>query len=74
MPPKPHSLPGLADNVVPLRKARQCPNCGKPSARELHPFCSQRCADVDLNRWLSGAYAIASAEEQPGSGEKDSVA
>jgi endogenous inhibitor of DNA gyrase (YacG/DUF329 family) len=37
---------------------RRCPICGKPSVERFKPFCSARCADVDLNRWLSGAYAI----------------
>ena len=40
-----------------------CPICGKPSAAEFKPFCSKRCADVDLNRWLSGIYAIPVADE-----------
>ncbi|MGE0279384.1 MAG: DNA gyrase inhibitor YacG [Rhizobiaceae bacterium] len=47
-----------ASNVAPIRTKRPCPECGKPSARETYPFCSPRCKDVDLNRWLSGAYAI----------------
>jgi uncharacterized protein len=38
--------------------ARPCPICSKPSTKENHPFCSERCRDVDLNRWLSGSYAI----------------
>jgi endogenous inhibitor of DNA gyrase (YacG/DUF329 family) len=37
---------------------RPCPICGKPSTKENRPFCSERCKDVDLNRWLSGSYAI----------------
>jgi endogenous inhibitor of DNA gyrase (YacG/DUF329 family) len=36
----------------------QCPICGKPPATEFRPFCSARCADVDLNRWLTGGYSI----------------
>jgi uncharacterized protein len=40
-----------------------CVICGKPQAEGLAPFCSRRCADVDLNRWLTGVYAIPSAEE-----------
>ncbi|MDB5567696.1 MAG: hypothetical protein JWP84_4262, partial [Tardiphaga sp.] len=32
--------------------------CGKPSAEASKPFCSERCRDVDLNRWLSNSYAI----------------
>jgi hypothetical protein len=35
-----------------------CPICGKPTAEAFKPFCSKRCADVDLNRWLSGIYAV----------------
>lgn len=41
----------------------KCPVCGKPSAPESKPFCSKRCADVDLQRWLSGRYAIPVAED-----------
>ena len=36
-----------------------CPICGKPAETpRTRPFCSQRCADVDLGRWFSGAYAV----------------
>jgi hypothetical protein len=38
--------------------ARPCPICGKPATELYRPFCSSRCADVDLNRWLTGAYSI----------------
>jgi endogenous inhibitor of DNA gyrase (YacG/DUF329 family) len=49
----------MADaKVTRLRPTRPCPICGKPSVQAFHPFCSARCADIDLNRWLSGAYAI----------------
>ena len=41
-----------------LRPERKCPICGKPATKENDPFCSKRCAQVDLNRWLSGVYAI----------------
>jgi uncharacterized protein len=34
-----------------------CPICGKLPLPQFRPFCSRRCADVDLNRWLSGVYA-----------------
>ncbi|MGE0231276.1 MAG: DNA gyrase inhibitor YacG [Flavobacteriaceae bacterium] len=39
--------------------APACPICGKPRSDAYSPFCSKRCADVDLNRWLSGGYVIA---------------
>jgi uncharacterized protein len=56
---------------------RACPICGKPAAMQFRPFCSRRCADVDLNRWLSGVYAIPVAEderENEGPGESDDPA
>ncbi|HEV2532119.1 DNA gyrase inhibitor YacG [Phenylobacterium sp.] len=46
--------------------APQCPICGKPSDPATRPFCSKRCADVDLQRWLSGRYAIPAVEDQEG--------
>jgi uncharacterized protein len=39
-------------------RTNRCPICGMPAAEKLRPFCSRRCADVDLNRWLGGVYAI----------------
>lgn len=36
----------------------RCPVCSAPSEASFRPFCSRRCADVDLSRWLRGAYAI----------------
>jgi endogenous inhibitor of DNA gyrase (YacG/DUF329 family) len=57
--------------VTPSRAVRRCPVCGKPTAAEHRPFCSRRCADVDLNRWLSGAYVVPASEETPGSGHED---
>ena len=37
---------------------KACPICGKPADEHFRPFCSRRCRDVDLNRWLSGVYAV----------------
>lgn len=39
-----------------------CPVCGKETSDRYRPFCSKRCADVDLGRWLSGSYAIPTEE------------
>jgi endogenous inhibitor of DNA gyrase (YacG/DUF329 family) len=39
-----------------------CPICGKPAEVAHIPFCSARCADVDLHRWLGGVYAIPTDE------------
>ena len=35
-----------------------CPICGKDTADRFRPFCSKRCADIDLGRWLNGAYFV----------------
>ena len=35
-----------------------CPICAKPEAAGFRPFCSKRCADIDLGRWFKGGYAI----------------
>ena len=42
----------------PGRVAKPCPVCGRPSVADVTPFCSRRCADVDLNRWLGGVYRV----------------
>ena len=42
----------------------RCPGCGKPVVHAFRPFCSKRCADVDLNRWFNGAYAIPAAPDE----------
>ena len=48
-----------------------CPICGKPRAEAYRPFCSKRCADVDLQRWLTGRYAIPVQEEDDTPDEPD---
>ncbi len=56
---------GAAEGV----KAGPCPICSKPRVHEFRPFCSKRCADIDLGRWLKGAYVVAGesdAEEDGG--------
>jgi endogenous inhibitor of DNA gyrase (YacG/DUF329 family) len=45
-------------NATPKLTAKKCPNCGKPRDENYDPFCSRRCADVDLHRWLNGTYVI----------------
>lgn len=47
----------------PDEKSAVCPICAKAPAPDYAPFCSKRCADVDLHRWLAGAYAIPAAED-----------
>jgi hypothetical protein len=43
------------------RPALRCPICRRPAAPDRRPFCSERCAQVDLGRWLTEAYAIPAA-------------
>lgn len=47
----------------------ECPICGKQPAGKFIPFCSKRCADVDLNRWFTANYAIPVAEAEDEDGE-----
>jgi len=50
-----------------------CPICRRPQAETYAPFCSKRCADVDLQRWFKGSYAIPAVEneDQPPEGFED---
>ena len=46
----------------PEPKARFCALCSKPQEEKFRPFCSKRCADLDLGKWLSGTYVLAGDE------------
>lgn len=39
-----------------------CPICKKQPEPKYRPFCSKRCADIDLGKWLAGSYAIPASE------------
>jgi hypothetical protein len=41
-----------------MDRSKTCPICGKPAAEKTRPFCSARCADVDLGRWFGEAYRV----------------
>ena len=47
-----------------ILRTAPCPICRKPMVEKFRPFCSKRCADVDLNRWFTGAYVVAGKEEE----------
>ena len=49
---------------------RPCAVCGKLQDLQFKPFCSKRCADIDLNRWLSGVYAVPVKEVDDEDGER----
>jgi endogenous inhibitor of DNA gyrase (YacG/DUF329 family) len=46
-----------------VEQPKPCAICGKPQVERFRPFCSRRCADVDLHRWLSDAYAVPAVED-----------
>lgn len=50
-----------------------CPICAKESDPKYRPFCSRRCADVDLGKWLMGSYAISDESGLDDEGEGESV-
>lgn len=54
---------GQSAKLVPLRPRRKCPICGKKSTQAAYPFCSIRCADIDLGRWLGGRYRVAGSAD-----------
>jgi endogenous inhibitor of DNA gyrase (YacG/DUF329 family) len=55
-----NAMPGPLD----VLRAAACPICGKPAVDDFRPFCGKRCRDVDLNRWLSGVYAVPIKDEE----------
>ncbi|MDZ7904550.1 MAG: DNA gyrase inhibitor YacG [Cypionkella sp.] len=48
-----------------------CPICAKETDEKYRPFCSRRCADVDLGKWLAGSYAIPAEEADEGEAEAE---
>lgn len=42
---------------------KPCPVCGKPATDKAAPFCSERCREIDLGRWLSGSYRIPARDD-----------
>lgn len=55
------------------RPAPMCPTCGRPRVERWRPFCSKRCADVDLGRWLKEVYRIPAVEDAPEEGDGQAV-
>ena len=53
-------------------ETRKCALCGKPQDQAYRPFCSKRCSDIDLGRWLKGGYSIpARPEDEAGNDAPD---
>jgi len=55
-------MSGKSDPPEKTLKAPACPICKAKASEAYRPFCSKRCADVDLHRWLTGCYAIPAVE------------
>jgi endogenous inhibitor of DNA gyrase (YacG/DUF329 family) len=56
---------GTLEAMTPANDHGRCPICSQPGVASYRPFCSKRCADIDLARWLGGNYVI------PGRGADD---
>ena len=54
-----------------MSASRKCPICGKPRAAAHSPFCSPRCRDRDLVKWLDDGYAIPGDPAHPPTGDDD---
>lgn len=52
--------------TTPVAAGRTCAICSRPIDAEYKPFCSRRCADVDLQRWFTGRYAVPATEADQG--------
>ena len=67
-------MSGMSERAeAPRRKppaSKPCPICGKPAVAEFHPFCTRRCANVDLNRWLGGVYAVPVKDDEDEDGAR----
>jgi hypothetical protein len=58
-------------NEAVRKTSRQsCPICGKATDVAFKPFCSKRCSDIDLNRWLTGVYAVPVKEDEDEDGTR----
>ena len=44
----------------------KCPVCNDPTIKDFRPFCSRRCADIDLGRWFNEDYRIPTEDEPDG--------
>jgi endogenous inhibitor of DNA gyrase (YacG/DUF329 family) len=49
---------------APSPAPRPCAICGKPVQTAFRPFCSRRCKDVDLHRWLAGSYVVPASDPE----------
>jgi uncharacterized protein len=65
----------MSDGPAKIPVAR-CPICGKPAVDQQRPFCSRRCALIDLGRWIGGNYRMPAEQDDeesdaPGDGSDE---
>jgi endogenous inhibitor of DNA gyrase (YacG/DUF329 family) len=60
----------MTDDARPISKAK-CGICGKPVAAEFRPFCSARCKQIDLGRWLNESYRVPAVEQDEDAADED---
>lgn len=56
-----------------MDKTNNCPVCGKNATKEYTPFCSKRCADIDLGKWFMGSYAVPAVENDEIPPDEDEI-
>lgn len=61
-----HSPNKAVADFAAVGRGRACPICGSPARTDYRPFCSKRCADIDLGRWLKGVYAVPAVKPPDG--------
>ncbi len=71
---RPACRSSAAGRAVVTGPAPACPVCGRPGVVSWRPFCSRRCADVDLGRWFNEAYRIPAEPAEPADGDGDADA
>ncbi len=54
-----------------MTASRLCPTCRRPAVESHRPFCSPRCAEVDLGRWFSGRFVLPGAPPADEAEEED---
>jgi endogenous inhibitor of DNA gyrase (YacG/DUF329 family) len=52
-------------------RGKKCPSCGSPVDTRYRPFCSRRCAELDLGRWFREDYRIPTQEPPEGDEEQE---
>ena len=64
-------MAAMTQSEPPAVARGKCPICGRATHSKYRPFCSRRCADVDLHRWLTGSYVIPGGRVTPKPGDEE---